>query len=148
MSATTGSPPWQPIPATHIDLLQRPVCGVLTTLDAHGGPRSRLVWVDTDGEHALVAITLERLSGRDVTRDPRVSLLVVDPDDAGRFLQVRGDMELVVDGALDHLDRLTRRFTTHPRFYGFVHPEERCTRETRVIGRIRARRVTLDAIHA
>jgi PPOX class probable F420-dependent enzyme len=137
-----------PIPASHRDLLTRPVCGVLTTLAADGQPRSSLVWVDTDGECALVNTTLERCKARDLARDPRLSLLVVDPDDTGRFLQVRGEAELVTDGALRHLDALTRRYTRHPRFYGHVYPEDRQAHETRVICRIHARRITLDAIHA
>jgi PPOX class probable F420-dependent enzyme len=138
----------EPIPASHRDLLTRPICGVLTTLAADGSPRSSLVWVDIDDGCALVNTTLERWKGRDMARDPRVSLLVVDPDDTGRFLQVRGEVELVTEGALEHLDALTRRYTRHPRFYGFVHPMEMLQRETRVIGRIHARRITLDAIHA
>jgi hypothetical protein len=71
----------------------------------------------------------------------------VDPDDTSRFVQVRGDAELVRDGAIEHLDALTRRYTTHPAFYGFVYPLERRAAETRVIVRIHPRRVTLDAIH-
>jgi len=138
----------EPLPASHADLLTRPVCGVLTTVTEDGQPRSSLVWVDTDGEHALVNTTLERWKGRDLVRDPRLSLLVVDPDDTGRFLQIRGEAELVTDGALRHLDLLTRRYTRHPCFYGFVHHETLQARETRVICRIHARRITLDAIHA
>lgn len=148
MSGLATAPKSVPIPESHLDLLTRPVCGVLTTLAADGQPRSRLVWVDTDGRDALVAITRERWSGRDIARDPRVSLLVVDPDDTGRFLAVRGEAELVTEGALAHLDALTRRYTCHPRFYGFVHPKARPALETRVIGRIHAQRITLDAIHA
>ena len=34
-----------PIPASHLDLLTRPICGVLTTIGADGQPRSSLVWV-------------------------------------------------------------------------------------------------------
>lgn len=148
MTLPIGRSATVPIPRSHLDLLTRPICGVLTTLAADGSPRSRLVWVDTDGEHALVAITRERWSGRDLARDPRVSLLVVDPDDTGRFLQVRGEAELVTEGALQRLDALTRRYTRHPRFYGFVHPAEQRHRETRLSGVIHATRVTLDAIHA
>ena len=54
----------------------------------------------------------------------RVSLLVVDPDDTARFIQIRGTVELVTDGAVEHLDALTRRYTRHPRYYGFVYPAE------------------------
>ena len=86
--------------------------------------------------------------GRNLLANPKVSLLVVDPDNTGRFVQVRGDAELVTDGALEHLDALTRAYTRHPRYYGFVYPVEQQARETRVICRIHARRITLDAIHA
>jgi len=135
------------VPHSHVDLVTRPLPAVLTTLASDGSPRSSIVWIDYDGTCALVNTTLERLKGRDMAADPRVSLLVVDPDDTSRYLQIRGDAELVTEGALEHLDRLTRRYTRHPRFYGHVHPIEQQARETRVIARIHARRITLDAIH-
>jgi PPOX class probable F420-dependent enzyme len=137
-----------PIPATHLDLLMRPICGVLTTMNALGQPESSLVWVDHDGACARFNTTLERRKGRNLLANAKVSLLVVDPDNTARFIQIRGDAELATDGALEHLDALTRAYTQHPRFYGFVYPVEREARETRVIGRIHARRITLDAIHA
>ena len=137
-----------PIPASHLDLLTRPVCGVLTTIGREGRPESSLVWVDTDGVCALFNTTLERRKGRNMRADPKVSLLVVDPANTSRFIQIRGDAELTTDGAVDHVDELTRRYTRHPRFYGYVYPAAQRDRETRVIGRIRARRITLDAIHA
>ncbi len=112
-----------------------------------GQPQSSLVWVDYDGTCARVNTTLERRKGRDLLANPRVSLLVVDPDDTSRFVQVRGDAELVTEGAEAHLDELTRRYTHHPAYYGFIYPIEQRERETRVICRIHARRVTLDAIH-
>jgi PPOX class probable F420-dependent enzyme len=144
----TPTPPPPTIPADHLDLLARPVCGVFTTMGSDGQPQSSLVWVDFDGECARLNTTLERQKGRNAGRDPRVSLLVVDPENTARFIQVRGDAELVSAGALEHLDALTRKYTRHPRYYGFVYPVEQRARETRVIVRIHARRVTLDAIHA
>ena len=147
---TAGAPQVAAIPASHLDLLTRPIVGVLTTLGDRGQPQSSLVWADYDAELgcARVNTTLERQKGRNMAANARVSLLVVDPDNTARYLQVRGDAELVRDGAIDHLDRLTRSYTRHPRFYGFVHPEQRRFEETRVICRIRARRATIDAIHA
>ena len=136
------------IPASHLDLLTRPICGELTTMLPDGQPCSCLVWVDFDGESARVNTTLERRQGRNLLRNPKVSLLVVDPANTGRFLQVRGEAQLVTDGALEHLDALTRAYTAHPAFYGYVYPVEQRARETRVICRITAGRVNLDAIHA
>jgi PPOX class probable F420-dependent enzyme len=136
------------IPESHTDLLTRPVHGVLTTMEPDGQPQSSLVWVDFDGRQALVNTTLERRKGRNMTANPRVSLLVVDPDNTGRFIQIRGLAELITEGAPEHLDAVTRKYTSHPCYYGYVYPEEQRARETRVIVRIRATRVTLDAIHA
>lgn len=135
------------IPASHIDLLTRPICAVFTTIGPDGMPQSSLVWVDYDGECARLNTTLERRKGRNVAANAKVSLLVVDPTDTSRFVQIRGDAEVVTEGALEHLDELTRAYTRHPRFYGFVYPTARQFEETRVICRIRARRVTVDAIH-
>ena len=83
-----------PIPASHLDLLTRPICAVLTTMGTDGQPQSSLVWVDHDGECARVNTTLERQKGRNLLACRRVSLLVVDPENTARFLQVRGDVEL------------------------------------------------------
>jgi len=142
------APDTLPIPVSHLDLLRRPICGVLTTLGPGGAPESSLVWVDHDGACARVNTTLERRKGRNLRADPRVSLLVVDPANTARYIQIRGDAELVARRAHEHLDELTRAYTAHPRYYGHVYPIEQEERETRVICRIHARRITLDAIHA
>jgi PPOX class probable F420-dependent enzyme len=137
-----------PIPASHVDLLTRPIVGVFTTMAADGQPQSSLVWVDHDGECARVNTTLERQKGRNLLFCPHVSLLVVDPQNTARYLQVRGDVELITAGAVAHVDELTRKYTRRPGYYGWIYPVEQRARETRVICRIHARRVTLDAIHA
>lgn len=136
-----------PIPASHLDLLTRPVHGVLTTLMPDGRPQSCLMWCDTDGECARINTTAERQKGRNMRRDPRVTLLLIDPEDTTRFMEIRGEVELAQEGAVEHLDALTRRFTAHPQFYGYVYPRQQQAQETRLIGRIRATRITLDAIH-
>ncbi|MGZ4206588.1 MAG: TIGR03618 family F420-dependent PPOX class oxidoreductase [Actinomycetota bacterium] len=138
----------QLIPASHLDLLTRAICGVFSTIGRDGWPQSSLVWVDHDGVCARVNTTLERRKGRNVLTNPKVSLLLVDPNNTSRYIQIRGDAELVFEGALEHLDHLTRSYTQHPRFYGYVYPVAQRSRETRVICRIHARRVTVDAIHA
>ena len=136
-----------PVPPSHFDLLTRPVCGVLTTLGHDGQPQSTMVWVDLDYECALVNTTLERQKGRNLRGNPKVSLLVVDPGNTSRFIQIRGDAELVTKDAHEHLDVLTRKYTNHPAYYGYIYPEAQRLRETRVICRIHPRRITLDAIH-
>jgi PPOX class probable F420-dependent enzyme len=112
-----------------------------------GQPQSSLVWCDFDGECARVNTSLERQKGQNMSRNPKVSLLIVDPENTARFIQIRGDAELIQEGALSHLDEITRQYTKHPQYYGYVFPIEKQGRETRIICRIHATRVTLDAIH-
>lgn len=148
MTTLIAPPPAVPIPASHLDLLTRPICGVLTTMGSGGHPQSSLVWFDIDGDGlARVNTTLERQKGRNLLANPKVSLLIVDPDNTARFIQVRGAAEFVTDGALEHLDTLTRKYTRHPRYYGRIYPAGQRGRERRVVCRIHARRITLDAIH-
>jgi PPOX class probable F420-dependent enzyme len=136
-----------PIPETHVDLLTRPLHGVLTTLMPDGQPQSSLVWCDYDGECARVNTTAERQKGRNMRANPRVTLLIVDPDDTGRYLEIRGLAQLIEAGALEHLDEITRAYTRHPRYYGYIYPREQRERETRLICRIQATKITRDAIH-
>lgn len=135
------------IPESHLDLLTRPIHGVLTTLMPDGQPQSSLVWCDYDGECACVNTSRERQKGKNMKADPRVTLLVVDPENTARYIEIRGDAELVEDGALAHLDAITRAYTPHPCYYGYVFPAAKQQQETRVIARIKARKITLDAIH-
>jgi PPOX class probable F420-dependent enzyme len=136
-----------PVPPTHLDLLMRPIHGVLATLLSDGQPQSSLVWCDYDGECACVNTSLERQKGRNLSVNPKVTLLVVDPDDTSRYIEIRGEAEIVQEGALEHLDEITRKYTSHPCFYGYVYPLGQQAKETRVICRIHAKKITLDAIH-
>ena len=136
-----------PIPASHLDLLTRPIPAVLTTLMPDGQPQSSLMWCDCDGQCARINTTAERRKGRNMRADPRVTLLIVDPDDTSHYIEIRGRVELTQEGTIAHLDELTRQYTDHPRFYGYVYPVEQEAQETRLMGRIVATKITLDAIH-
>ena len=136
-----------PIPESHLDLVTRPVHGVLTTMMPGGQPQSSLVWCDYDGECVCINTTRERQKGRNMLRNPNVSLLIVDPENTGRYLELRGEVQIIVDNVVEQLDRVTRKYTDHPHFYGYVYPLEQMERETRIICRIHTSKITLDAIH-
>lgn len=132
---TTLAFPDKPVPPSHLGLFTAGIAGVLTTLMPDGQPHSCLVRVDHDGRCARVNTTLERRSGRNLLANPAVSLLVVDPDDTTRYIQLRGTAEPIREGATDHLGALAR-------------PGEPRHRDTRVIVRVHPKRITTDAIHS
>ena len=137
-----------PIPASHLDLLQTPVHGVLTTLLPDGTPQSSLVWVDSDGANVLLNTTLERQKGRNLRRDPRATLLVIDPRNDSRWIEVRGRVaSITTAGAEAHADKLTHRYNPDKQhFYGDIYPVAQRQKETRVLVTIEPVKVTVDAI--
>ena len=135
------------LPNSHCDLLQGPVHGVLTTMMPDGTPQSSIVWVDYDREYVLINTTLERQKGRNMQANPKVALLVIDPNDTSRWIEVRGVVRaMTAEGAAAHADKLTQRYTVKQRFYGDIYPVEKSQRETRVIVKIEPIKVALDAI--
>jgi PPOX class probable F420-dependent enzyme len=79
-----------PIPDTHRNLLVEPIHGVLSTMMPGGQPQSSIVWVDYDGTYVLINTTLARQKGRNMLANPKVALLVIDPRDGSRWIEVRG----------------------------------------------------------
>jgi len=134
------------IPASHHDLLERPICGVLATMLPSGFPQASVVWCGFDGTDVLVSTTAERTKTKNMAARPLVAILIADPDDGSRFLQIRGEAEITEDGAAEMADRLATAYTEHDRFYGGVVAMEQQHEETRVLCRIRPTRVTADAI--
>ncbi len=121
------------IPASHLDLLDQPILGVLTTLMPDGSPQSSLVWCDQAGGIPRVNTTRQRQKGRNLMRDQRATLLLVDPHNSLRWIEIRARVELSEEGALEHLDALTRAYTDKPCYYGHIYPEQQQAKETRII---------------
>jgi PPOX class probable F420-dependent enzyme len=136
------------IPNTHRDLFQEPIHGVLTTMMPDGMPQSSIVWVDYDGEYVLINTTLERQKGRNMQANPKGTILVIDPQDSSRWIEVRGQVrEMTQDGAEAHADKLTQRYCPNKRhFYGDMYPPEQKEKETRVIVKIAPVKISADAI--
>jgi len=136
------------IPNTHLDLFQTPVHGVLATMMPDGTPQSSIIWVDYDGEYVLVNTTLERQKGKNMQANPKVTILVIDPKNSGRWIAVRGQVkEMTQESAEGHADKLTQRYCRNKQyFYGDIYPVEQKYKETRVMVKIEPIKISLDAI--
>ena len=118
-------------------LLQEPAFCQLATLMPDGSPQNTQVWVDTDGEHILVNTAEGRQKVRNVRRDPRVALNVVDPANAWRLATIRGRVtEITTAGADDLIDQLAQKYL------GVEHYPFRNAAETRVTLTIAPERIT------
>jgi PPOX class probable F420-dependent enzyme len=80
-------------PASHQDLLVRPLFAHLATLRPDGSPQSSVMWFTWDGERARFSHTTTRQKYRNLLADGRVSFHIQDPDRPYRTLEVRGRVE-------------------------------------------------------
>ena len=135
------------VPTSHADLLESTALAHVATIGPKGEPQANPVWFGWDGKHLKFSLTKTRQKSKNLKQDPRVAISIVDPENPYRYLEIRGEVSLVEAGALAHLNHLTRKYTRHPWYYGYVYPVEQAERETRIICRIKPKKITLDAIH-
>lgn len=105
------------------EFLESPFVGVVTTLQRDGSPQSTVVWVDVDDEGISINTAHGRVKPRNLARDPRISLVVVDPGDPYRWVKASGTAALRDEGADDQIDRLSKKYTGRD-VYGSRQPGE------------------------
>ena len=99
------------IPAQFRDLFTKKAFAHLATLLSDGSPQVTPVWVDFDGRHVRVNSAKGRLKDKNMRRDARVALSLQDPDNAYRYLEVRGKVvEITENGADAHIDALAKKY--------------------------------------
>lgn len=83
------------LPASHADLVERPLFGHLATIRPDGSPQSSVMWFAWDGEVLRFTHTSQRQKFANLTHEPRVSMSIVDPDNLYRFLEIRGAVKSI-----------------------------------------------------
>lgn len=107
----TGRGTRDAIPDTHTDILEKKSFAHLSSLGPDGAPQSHPVWFDAADGQLLVSTGTDRQKYRNIRRDPRVSVSILDPDDPYRYLEVRGRVvEIEPDPDKAFLDRLARKY--------------------------------------
>jgi PPOX class probable F420-dependent enzyme len=123
------------IPEKFVDLFQKKAFVQLATLMPDGSPHVSPVWCDYDGRHVLINSAKGRVKDRNMRRDPRVGMDIMDPDNPYRHLSVRGRVvEVTEQGADEHIDRLAKKYLGLDRY------PNRAPGEVRVIYRIEPER--------
>ncbi len=125
------------IPEKYRDLFNKRAFAALTTLMPDGSPQTTPVWVDTDGEHVIFNSAKGRQKDRNVRRDPRVALAIVDPDNPYRYLEVRGKVaEITEQGADAHIDKMAKKYLGQDKY------PYRQAGEVRVVYKVRPEHTT------
>lgn len=62
----------------------------VATVGPDGAPQNNPVWFDWDGEHLRFSQTTTRQKIRNLEREPRLAISILDPDNGYRYLEIRG----------------------------------------------------------
>jgi PPOX class probable F420-dependent enzyme len=97
----------------------------IATIMKDGSPQLSPVWADIEEEHVLVNTAEGRIKHKNVLRDPRVAISVVDNNNPLNMTTMRGKViEIIPDYQYQHANRLTKKYMGKDR-YPFRQPGEK-----------------------
>ena len=112
------------LPDSYKDLFQKRAFGSFTTLMPDGSPQTTPVWVDLVDGDVIVNTALGRQKDKNVRKDPRVAVTLIDPDNPYRYLEIRGRVaEVTQDGADKHIDKMAKKYLGQDK-YPWARPGE------------------------
>jgi len=115
----------------------------LVTVLPNGQPHATPVWVDYDGTNIVINTVRGHQKDKDMQRNPKVTVLAVDPESPFRWIEVRGRVvEQTEVGALEHINRMSLKYSGNPDYYARV-PEKRGV-EQRVIYKIEPTKIAMS----
>jgi PPOX class probable F420-dependent enzyme len=98
----------------------------LATLMSDGSPQLTPVWFNSDGTHILINSAGGRVKDRNMRTHPQVALVVQDPKNPYRYIQIRGQVvEITQKGAIEHINNLAGKYTGTPKYQNFQPGEQR-----------------------
>ncbi|HZG69553.1 MAG TPA: PPOX class F420-dependent oxidoreductase [Herpetosiphonaceae bacterium] len=107
-----------PIPASHQDLLDRPLIMALATTLSDGTPQVTPVWFNYEDGAIYFNTARGRLKDRAIRQTPYVAITIVDPDNMYRYLAIRGPVTMTEEGGRDHIDLLAKRYMGADKYPG------------------------------
>ncbi len=120
------------IPQNFQDLFTKKAFAQLATLMPDGSPQVTPVWCDYDGNYIRINTAKGRVKDKNMRKNKRVALALMDPDNPYRYMAVRGEVEeLTEEGADAHIDLLAKKYLGADK-YPYRQPGE-----VRVIYKIR-----------
>jgi PPOX class probable F420-dependent enzyme len=104
------------IPAEVRRLLERPNYAHIATLLPDGAPHVVPVWMGLEGDNVAVLTGPGSRKARNIERDPRVAISLIDNEQPYKSVLIRGEVVERVDGdrAWEIIDRISRKYTGQP----------------------------------
>ena len=124
------------LPQQAKDLLDAATYVTLATLNEDGSPQATVLWAKRDGDDVLLSTTQGRRKARNMERDPRVSLVLLDAANPYTFVEIRGSVTMTTEGGTELIDELSHKYT------GGSYTRDEGTNNVRVVVRLTPEHVT------
>lgn len=119
-----------------IELFKGKNFAFVASIMSDGSPQITPVWIDYDGQYILVNTAEGRTKQRNLAKDPRIAVSIIDSGNPYNTVSVRGKVvEQTTAGADEHIDMLAKKYLGVDK-YPFRNPDEK-----RVILKIRPDKV-------
>jgi PPOX class probable F420-dependent enzyme len=86
-----------PLSEATLKLLDGKNYAVLATINPDGSPQTSVIWVGRDADDVLFSTVEGRVKHRNMVRDPRVSVTVIDSADPENYVELRGRVSMAPD---------------------------------------------------
>jgi PPOX class probable F420-dependent enzyme len=97
------------IPDSFRDLLSAEFA-TLATVGKWGGPHQSIVWFLAEGDDVRLSLNTSRLKTDNLARDPACSLLIADPKNSYRYLELRGKATIKPDPDYTFADKVGAKY--------------------------------------
>ncbi len=101
------------VPEVVKDLLERPIVCTFVTVMPDGQPQATPVWFDYDGHYFRTNTAEGRQKARNIARDSKVTILVIDPQNQYHWMEMRGHVAEIKDeenGGGEHINDLSLKY--------------------------------------
>ena len=90
----------------------------VATVNKDGSPQVTATWVDTDGKNVLVNVATSRQKFRNISKDPRVAVALVDQKNPYEEIIIRGKVISMEKGRVadDHIDKMSKKYTGQDKY--------------------------------
>ena len=91
-------------------LLEQPIFASLATIGPDGHPQVTVIRLHVEGDKVVFNTAEGRAKHRNMVADPRVTVMLLDPENGYRYAELRGTVEVTTDGADASIDELAQKY--------------------------------------
>ena len=125
------------IPESHYDILEGKNFAQVAMVMPNGSLANNIVSFNWDGEYVRFSTIKSRQKYKNLLADQRIAVCIVDPENAWRYLEIRGRVEIEEDKDRAFINSIAKKYMNQDE-YPFDRPADERVTLTVIPSRVRA----------